>query len=72
MGFTGDGVIYRSVQYAVWCATCDAVLDYASYKNKERAAKAYRQQGWQNTKLGWRCDICCNASRKPRRANGSE
>ncbi len=54
----GDGHIHKSVQYSVWCKFCDNLLDYSEYRNKQEAIKAFREAGWQNTKLGWRCFDC--------------
>lgn len=52
---TGDGMIHKSVQYQVWCVFCDQMLDYAEYENQAEAVRAYRQQGWRYTKIGWQC-----------------
>ncbi len=51
----GDGIIHKSVQYQVWCVSCDALLDYTEYRNQAEAIKAFRQQGWKLTKVGWLC-----------------
>ncbi len=55
---TGDGQIHKSVQYSVWCATCDAMLDYEGYRNQVVAIKYYRSLDWRKTKLGWQCPKC--------------
>lgn len=55
MVIKGDGMIHKSVQYQVWCASCDALLDYTEYKNQAEAMKAYRKQGWKLTRAGWQC-----------------
>ena len=54
----GDGVIYKSVQYSVWCVTCDYIEDFEPFKNKAEAAKSYRKIGWHKIKLGWQCIKC--------------
>lgn len=43
----GDGKIHKSVQYSVYCAACDNLLDYAEYKNQKAASQHFRKMGWQ-------------------------
>ncbi len=55
MVIKGDGTIHKSIQYQVWCVSCDNLLDYTEYRNQAEAMKAYRQQGWKLAKVGWQC-----------------
>ena len=58
------GFILKSVQYSVWCATCNKLEDYDIHESKAKAAKYYRQHGWSKTKLGWQCEKCVKQLRK--------
>ena len=54
----GDGKIHKSIQYSVWCYSCDNLLDYSEFDSKADAEAFYRCQGWRKTKNGWQCDRC--------------
>jgi len=57
----GNRLIRKSVQYSIWCVTCDMFEDYEEYRNQTMAIKSYRLLGWKKTKLGWQCPKCLGA-----------
>lgn len=53
-----SGLIYKSVQFSVYCFSCDEIDDFQEFKNQRQAEKRYREKGWRKTKSGWQCPKC--------------
>ena len=45
----GDEKIHKSIQYSVWCYSCDNLLGYSEFDNKADAEAFYRCQGFRKT-----------------------
>ena len=59
-----SGQIYKSIQFSVYCYSCDNLEDFESFKNQNEAESIYRKRGWSKTKNGWKCPECKGEIRK--------
>ena len=61
-------MIYKSVEYSVWCDLCDNLTKYEPYKNKAEAIKSFKKFGWKmldNDQFSkWSCPKCNSKNTK--------
>jgi hypothetical protein len=51
--------IHKSVQYSVYCDSCDDLIDYQEFKNQREAKKYWRSYAWKSLPDGkWMCPRC--------------